>query len=65
MHHDPKTALFFFLREKHGDAQMGSIKVPSTRCYSTNTWPNQANDGSMESPDQELFIDVNFVARDP
>ena len=37
----------------------------STGCYLTNTSQNQARDGSMESQDQELFSDVNFVARDP
>ena len=33
--------------------------------YSTKTPQNQACDGSLESQDQELFADVNFVARDP
>ena len=37
----------------------------STSCYLTNTSQNEAGDGSMESQDQELFSDVNFVARDP
>ena len=43
----------------------GIDQGPSTRCYLANTWPNQASDSSMESQDQELFSDVNFVAKDP
>ena len=81
VYHDPKTALFFYVAMHGDDLVMifaclgclflnsnmveWDLSTSTTRCFSTNTSQNQASDGSMESQAQELFSDVNFVARDP
>ena len=52
-----------FLGRSSGPGKIGQGQ--STHCYSTNTSPNPASDGSMESQDRELFVNVNSVAKDP